>query len=73
MDENIPTIDPDELFGMYEQRIREQTSIIFTLVGKLGGSVLLSQEDFQAYPEYNTVDAREQDGHLVLELKYEDQ
>jgi len=72
MDEEVPNIAPEDLFDLYEQRLREQTSIIFTLVAKLGGSVELSQEDFQKYPEYNTVDAREKDGSLVLELKHEE-
>ena len=73
MEEQVPTIDPEELVAMYEQRIQDQTGIIFALVGKLGGKVTLSQEDLLAYPEYNTVaaEANEEEG-LVLELKLEE-
>lgn len=70
MEEQVPTIDPEELMAMYEQRIQDQTGIIFALVGKLGGKVTLSQEDLLAYPEFNTVaaEADEEQG-LILELK----
>ena len=73
MEEQVPTIDPEELMAMYEQRIQDQTGIIFALVGKLGGKVTLSQADLLAYPQFNTV-AAEADGEegLVLELKTEE-
>jgi hypothetical protein len=73
MEEQVPTITPEELMAMYDQRIQDQTGIIFALVGKLGGKVTLSQEDLLAYPEFNTVaaEADEAEG-LVLELKYEE-
>jgi hypothetical protein len=73
MEENVPTIDPEELVALYEQRLQEQTGIMFALVGKLGGKVKLTQEDLTAYPEFNTVNATvEGDNVLVLELTAED-
>jgi hypothetical protein len=73
MEEQVPTIDPEELMAMYEQRIQDQTGIIFALVGKLGGKVTLSQEDLLAYPEFNTVAAEtDEEQNLVLELKLEE-
>ena len=73
MEENVPTINPEDLMSFYEQRLQEQTGIIFALVGKLGGKVTLTQEDLTAYPEFNTVNAKvEDDNALVLELIAED-
>ena len=73
MEEQVPTIDPEQLMAMYEQRIQDQTGIIFALVGKLGGKVTLSQEDLLAYPEFNTVAAEaDEEMGLVLELKLEE-
>jgi hypothetical protein len=72
MEEQVPNIGSDELLAMYEQRIQDQTGIIFALIGKFGGRVILSREDLLAYPEYNTVaaEADEEQG-LILELKKE--
>ena len=73
MEENVPTVDPEELVAMYEQRLQEQTGILFALVGKFGGKVRLTQEELTAFPEFNTVDARVEDENvLVLELILED-
>lgn len=74
MEEDVPTIDPEDLLSFYEQRLQEQTGIIFALVGKLGGKVTLTQEDLTAFPEFNTVNAKvEDDQALILELIAEDQ
>jgi hypothetical protein len=74
MEENIPEINPEDLMALYEQRLQEQTGIMFALVGKLGGKVRLTQDDLTAFPEFNTVNARVEDENvLVLELVAEDQ
>jgi hypothetical protein len=73
MEENVTSIDPEDLMALYEQRLQEQTGILFALVGKLGGEVRLTQEDLVAFPEFNTVDARVEDENvLVLKLVSED-
>ena len=36
----------EQAIQMYEAKIQEQTTIMFGLVAKLGGSVELSQDDF---------------------------
>ena len=69
MEENVPEVSPEDLMALYEQRLQEQTGILFALVGKLGGSVRLTQDDLTAFPEFNTVNAKvEEDNVLVLEL-----
>jgi hypothetical protein len=74
MEENVTSIDPEDLMALYEQRLQEQTGILFALVGKLGGEVRLTQEDLVAFPEFNTVDARVEDENvLVLKLVSENQ
>jgi predicted transcriptional regulator len=73
MEENVPTVDPEELVSMYEQRMQEQTAIMFALIGKLGGSVVLTKEDLTSFGEFNTVHASNvEDDGLKLELIYED-
>jgi hypothetical protein len=73
MEENVTSIEPEDLMALYEQRLQEQTGILFALVGKLGGEVRLTQEDLVAFPEFNTVDARVEDENvLVLKLVSED-
>lgn len=69
-EENQVTIE--EALGMYEQRLQEQTSLIFALVAKFGGRVVLTKDDLVAMPEYNTVTANDADGEgveLVLTLE----
>jgi hypothetical protein len=74
MEENTPKIVPEDVVAFYEQRLQEQTGILFALVGKFGGKVRLTQEDLTAFPEFNTVNARVEDENvLVLELEAEDQ
>lgn len=70
-EENQVTIE--QALQMYEQRIQEQTSLIFALVAKFGGKVVLSKEDLVAMPEYNTVAANDADGEgIELVLSYEE-
>jgi hypothetical protein len=67
--------ETQELISKYRKRLEEQTHLVFALVGKLGGKVTLSIDDFNAFPEMNTVNANvEEDGSLTLELSlYEEQ
>jgi hypothetical protein len=58
-----------DLIKKYRKRLEEQTHLVFALVGKLGGKVNLTTDDFNAFPEMNTVNADvEEDGSLTLEL-----
>lgn len=73
MEDNAPTINPEELFSLYEQRVQEQTALIFALVGKFGGKVTLTQEDLNNYDQFNTVNAQDGDDNtLTLELIHQD-
>ena len=73
MEEQVPEINIEELFGMYEQRIQEQSTVIFALVGKMGGKATLTKEDFQAYPQFNTISAKlDDDESLIMELVQDD-
>lgn len=68
------TMDFNQVLGMYEQRLQEQTAIIFAMVGKAGGEILLTQEDLVANPEFNTVAAKDADGGgVIFSLTYESQ
>lgn len=63
----------EQAIQMYEAKIQEQTTIMFGLVAKLGGSVELSQDDFDGAAEYNTVTAVAlPDGGVKLQLMQED-
>ena len=58
-----------ELVDRYRQKLEEQTHLIFALVGKMGGEVELTVDDFNAFPDKNTVNAEiEDNGTLVLKL-----
>lgn len=69
MDENTPALGVEQIIELYNAKLQEQTAIIFALVGKFGGKVSLSQEDLVAFPEFNTIDAKDgKDGALLLQL-----
>jgi predicted transcriptional regulator len=69
MEENIPALDVEQIIELYNAKLQEQTAIIFALVGKFGGKVSLTKEDLVAFPEFNTIDAKDgEDGALFLEL-----
>lgn len=58
-----------DLVNRYRQKLEEQTHLIFALVGKMGGEVSLTTDDFNAYPDKNTVNAEiGEDGTLLLQL-----
>jgi len=63
----------EQVLQMYEQRLQEQTAIIFALVAKAGGEVILTPEDLNARPEFNTVAAEDADGGgVMLKLSHEE-
>lgn len=69
MEENIPALDVEQIIELYNQKIQEQTAIIFALVGKFGGDVSLTKEDLTAFPQFNTIDAKDdKNGGLLLKL-----
>lgn len=77
MTEQVPEegmqVTIEQAIQMYEAKLQEQTTIMFGLVAKLGGSVELSQEDFDGAAQYNTVTALAlPDGGVKLELKAEE-
>lgn len=73
MEENVPTIEPEQLLALYEQRVQEQTALLFALVGKFGGKVVLTQDDLNNYDQFNTVNANDgEDNTLILELTYQE-
>jgi len=73
-EETQPQMTFEDVLGMYEQRLQEQTAIIFALVAKSGGEVTLTQEDLLLNPEFNTVDASDADnGGVTLKLAYQEQ
>ena len=58
-----------DLVDRYRKKLEEQTHLIFALVGKMGGEVSLTTDDFNAYPEKNMVNAEVgEDGTLTLQL-----
>ena len=66
-------ITPEQALQAYEQRTQEQTAIIFGLLAKMGGKATLTQSDFEAGEEFNTVLANnDEDGNVILELAFED-
>lgn len=69
MEENIPALEVEQIVELYNAKLQEQTAIIFALVGKFGGKVSLTREDLAAFPEFNTIDAKDgEDGALLLQL-----
>lgn len=63
----------EQVLQAYEQRLQEQTGIIFALVAKAGGEVTLNKEDLLAKPEFNTVVANDAEGGgITLALSYEE-
>ena len=53
--EATPEVTPEQLFEMYESRIQEQTAILFALVNKLGGEVIIDSGDFENENGYDTI------------------
>ena len=71
-EENQITIE--QALQMYEQRIQEQTAIIFALVAKMGDEVTLTKDDLLAKPEFNTVAADDaENGGIILRLDYQEE
>jgi hypothetical protein len=69
MRERMNTSETEDLINRYQKTLEEQTHLVFALVGKLGGKVNISVDDFNAFPDKNTVNAEvEEDGSLTLEL-----
>lgn len=64
----------EQVLQMYEQRLQEQTAIMFALVAKMGGEITLTKDDLLASPEFNTVTAdSSKDGEgLVLKLAHQE-
>jgi hypothetical protein len=72
-EETQPEVTFEQALGMYEQRLQEQTAIIFSLVAKMGGEVTLTPEDLIASPEFNTVAADDAEGGgITLKLSHEE-
>lgn len=73
MPEETQQVTIEQAIQMYEAKIQEQTTIMFGLVAKLGGSVDLTQEDFDGAAHFNTVTALAlEDGGVHLELQQEE-
>lgn len=71
--EGTQQVTIEQAIQMYEAKIQEQTTIMFGLVAKLGGSVELTQDDFDSVAQYNTVTAAAlENGGVKLELKQEE-
>jgi apolipoprotein N-acyltransferase len=73
--EEIPerVITPEQALQAYEQRLQEQTAIIFGLVAKMGGKVVLTETDFEAGEKFNTILANNNENDdVVLELAFEE-
>jgi len=67
-------VTPEQALRMYEQRLQEQTAIIFGLIAKMGGKVTLTASDFENGGEFNTVLANNNEsGSVILELAFEKQ
>jgi len=65
-------VTPEQALRMYEQRLQEQTAIIFGLIAKMGGKVTLTASDFENGGEFNTVLANNNEsGEVILELAFE--
>jgi apolipoprotein N-acyltransferase len=73
MQEQVVT--PEQALRMYEQKLQEQTAIIFGLIAKMGGKVTkvtLTASDFENGGEFNTVLANNNEsGDVILELAFE--
>jgi|AntRauMFilla1563_2_1112583.scaffolds.fasta_scaffold00341_9 hypothetical protein len=80
MEESIKDYDSDpqpttveDLVEMYEQRLHDQTAIIFGLLSKMGGEAKLTALDFDSDSAYNTVTATNNiDGDVVLKITHEE-
>lgn len=71
--EKLQQVTIEQAIQMYEAKIQEQTNLLFGLVGKMGGSVTLTQEDFDENAKYNTVNAlANEDGGVTLTLAHEE-
>ena len=73
--EEVPElgITPEQALQAYEQRLQEQTAIIFGLVAKMGGKVVLTETDFEAGEKFNTILANNNENDdVVLELAFEE-
>jgi apolipoprotein N-acyltransferase len=73
--EEIPerVITPEQALQAYEQRLQEQTAIIFGLVAKMGGKAVLTEADFEASEQFNTILANNNENDdVVLELAFEE-
>jgi hypothetical protein len=73
--EEIPerVITPEQALQAYEQRLQEQTAIIFGLVAKMGGKAVLTEADFEAGEQFNTILANNNENDdVVLELAFEE-
>jgi hypothetical protein len=63
------TVTIEQAIQLYERRLQEQSGIIFSLVAKMGGEVVLTGDDLLLMPEYNTVSAdNTEDGGIKLTL-----
>jgi hypothetical protein len=63
----------EDAIKMYEQRLQDQTAIIFGLLAKLGGAATLTAKDFLNSEHYNTVLAsNNEDGDVFLRIAKED-
>ena len=73
MEEQQPTVSIEDMIELYDQRMQEQTAIIFGLISQMGGEATLTQKDFEQSSEYNTVLANNnENGDLILKISYED-
>lgn len=73
MTEEKQEVGIEDIIRSYEQRLAEQTNIIFAIVAQQGGSITIKQEDFDRMDDKNTVSANlNEDGSLKIELTYEE-
>ena len=73
MEKDENGLSTEDLIALYDQRVQDQSAIIFALVGKFGGEVTLTEEDLEVYSEFNTVSASgNEDQSLTLKLTHED-
>jgi len=71
--EMLAGVTPEQALQAYEQRLQEQTAIIFGLVAKMGGKAVLTEADFEASEQFNTILANNNENDdVVLELAFEE-
>lgn len=62
----------EKVIKEYEVRLEHQSALIFALVAKSGGEVVLTTEDLNLFPEHKNIVATAEDDKIVLKLSKED-